>query len=64
MTEAAVLSIIARMGVFQINPLAYRSAEKMKVLNAMVRKGLITKQRVRANCLNFTATRSDRREPA
>lgn len=53
MKEEAVLAIIARMGTFQINPLAYRNAKKMKVLNAMVRKGLIVKQRTRVNCLNF-----------
>ena len=53
LTEETVLSVIRSRGVFQINPLAYRNAKRMKVLKAMVRKGTVARQRVSPSVHNY-----------
>lgn len=54
MTEDTILAVIRSKGVFQINPLAYRSAKAMKTLKRMVKDGKIVSQRMSASCKNYT----------
>lgn len=54
MTRDTVLAVIRHKGVFQINPLSYRSADTMKLLKKMVAEGTLIANRAAVNRINYT----------
>lgn len=58
-TQETVIAVIKRMGVFQINPLSYRNAKKMKVLKKMTASGLVVKNVASASIHNYFLPKGD-----
>lgn len=53
MKPETILSVIASKGVFQINPLSYRNEKTIKLLKKMVKDGVLSRQRVTMNVVNY-----------
>lgn len=54
MNEDKVMSIVERMGVFQINKFAWRDDKVKKILNKMVKSGKLEKHNTSASIVNYT----------
>lgn len=58
-TQETVIAIIKRMGVFQINPMSYRNAKKMKALKKMTSSGIVVKNVSSASTHNYFLPKGD-----
>lgn len=54
MSEDKVMSIVERMGVFQINKFAWRDEKVKKILKKMVKDGKLEKHNTSASIVNYT----------
>ena len=53
MTEEKILSVVDRMGLFQVNRLSYRNQKLVKTLKKMVKEGKLKHQRLNGSLSNY-----------